>query len=451
MKKAIVCRAAALFVCLLLVFGLFVNTGVGAATSNNAPKNIIFMIGDGMGPNQVNLARDEQGSSLNMDRMAYKGTSETSNISGAVTDSAAGGTALACGIKTINGYVGLDHRKLPVQNIREFLAEKGKKTGLISTVSISDATPAAFGGHNENRKNMAEVSAEYIERKIDLIMGGGGKYFSADLRNTAKNSGYTVITSKSEMSAFNGSGRLLALFCDSNFPEYASGYPQQIPTLAEMTAKGIDLLKNHKDGFFLMVEGGMIDLAGHANNRASNVAETLQFDKAVGIALDFARADGNTLVIVTADHETGGLLKQGSDYVYTSGSHTGVNVPVFADGKGAENFQGNMINSDFKGKIVALYKEESAVNTTASAATTTAPASTTEPAATTAPADTTAPPDTTHDENTTAGQSTTAVKGATDQNTSGGSQILVIALAAGAVTVAAAAILVLTLRKKQGK
>ncbi|NLK38851.1 MAG: alkaline phosphatase [Clostridiales bacterium] len=466
MKKSLSFKVVVLILCCLLSTSFF--TGITASESKSAPKNIIFLIGDGMGPNQVKMAHDYIGKNLNMENMTYKGTSETSNVSGATTDSAAGGTALACGIKTTNGYVGVDKNGNPVQNIREFLAEKGKKTGLVSTVSIADATPAAFGAHNISRTNQSQIAAEYIQRKIDIIMGGGGKYFSQELRNTAKAEGYTVITTKNELNSHSSSTRLLALFHDGNFPEYKNGYPSTTPTIAEMTSKSIDFLKDHEEGFFLMVEGGLIDITGHANNIDNNIAETLQFDQAVKVALDFAKQDGNTLVIVTADHETGGLKQEGNNYRFTSGSHTGVNVPVFAEGKGAENFQGNLSNADFKKKIMDLFVEDestTSVDTTAPVTTTpittvanTTANDTTTPvtaADDTTANDTTTPvtadDDTTANDTTVAGISTvetaetTAATTSTDTESS--SPIYAAVLAGGVVIIVIGAVIFM-LRKK---
>ena len=346
----------ALTLCIALSVGVF--AGVSAA-ENEAPKNVILLIGDGMGPNQVNAAHDHIGEDLNMETMPYKGQSSTSNVSGGVTDSAAGGTALACGVKTVNDRIGMDSMGNPVSNIREEFANLGKKTGLVSTTNITDATPAAFGAHNMSRSNQKEIAAEFIDKEIDLLMGGGGDQFDTALRNTAVNDkGYTIVSHKNELQSFDGSTKLLALFHGGSFPYYADGYPENIPTIAEMTVKAIEILNQNNDGFFLMVEGARIDHACHAQDLARTISETIEFDKAVKVAMDFAEQDGNTLVIVTADHETGGLQKNGTNYTFSHGNHSGVDVPVFAMGKGAENFQGNMINTDIPNIIRALFEND---------------------------------------------------------------------------------------------
>ena len=287
------------------------------------------MIGDGMGSNQVNMAHDYSGTNLNMENFPYKGTSETSNNTGGVTDSAAGGTALACGIKTANKKIGMDPSGNSKENIREFLVQRGKKSGLVSTVSITDATPAAFGAHNENRSNQAAIAEEFVSREIDVIMGGGGNNFGTALRNTAQNQkGYTIVTQKSALASFNGNTKLLALFQSGDFPYFSHGYSSAIPRLYEMTEKAVEILNQGENGFFLMVEGGRIDHAGHSNLKNENIFEVIEFDLAVKIAMDFAEENKDTLVIVTADHETGALTKEGSGYKFKSDNHSDAPVPV---------------------------------------------------------------------------------------------------------------------------
>jgi alkaline phosphatase len=188
-------KILALFLCLAVMLGIYF--GIAKADTPGAPQNIIFMIGDGMGQNHVHMAHDAMGFNLNMENMPYACTCSTANAAGEVTDSAAAGTALACGIKTTNGYIGMDPLGESFPNLREFLAQKGKRTRLVSTVSITDATLAAFGAHNISRKNQTEIAEEYIKNNIDIMMGGGGSYFDADLRNLATTEkGYTLITTK---------------------------------------------------------------------------------------------------------------------------------------------------------------------------------------------------------------------------------------------------------------
>ena len=349
-------RSKIIFLCIAILLSLVSVFNISAEGSPEKPKNIILLIGDGMGPNQVAMARAAKGSALHMDGMPYKGTVTTNNVYGEITDSAAAGTAIATGVKTINGAIGIDKDGAVLPNIREYFAEKGKKTGIISTVSITDATPAAFGSHTSSRSNQNAIAGQFITNNIDLIMGGGGSYFSTDLRNVAtQNMEYDLITTKDELSETDAD-KILGLFAEGDFPYYSQGYSADIPTLEEMTEKAIELLDND-EGFFLMSEGGAIDRAGHAMNIEYNIGETLEFDKAVKAALDFAEQDGNTLVIVTADHETGGLTYNESTggYEFTSDYHTAADVPIYAYGVGAEKFAGAMDNTDISRKIKEFF------------------------------------------------------------------------------------------------
>ena len=361
-------KSKVIFLCAFILMAFSAGISVNAAESS-PPKNIIFMIGDGMGPNQVAMAHASKGSALHMEGMPYKGTVVTTNFYGQITDSAAAGTALATGVKTINGAVGLNAGNETVPNIREYFAKKNKKTGIISTCIIADATPAAFGSHAPSRHNQDSIANQFITNNIDLIMGGGGSVFDAALRSNAQNKGYTLITKKSTLSNTNAK-KVLGLFADRDFPYKKQGYSEDIPTLEEMTKKGIRILDN-KNGFFLMSEGGRIDHAGHENNIDCNIEETLEFDKAVKAALDFAKKDKNTLVIVTADHETGGLQydKSKDEYYFTSKDHSATEVPLYAYGVGAEKFSGRMDNTQISQKIKSLFEPKP--TTTGKATTTT--------------------------------------------------------------------------------
>ncbi len=355
MKKPCCFKAMAVLIIILICFCS------SAYAANTKPKNVILLIGDGMGPNQVAMARQSKGSALNMESMQYKGTFSTANVDGGVTDSAAAGTALACGIKTKNGMVGMNAAKNTLPNIREYFADLGKKTGLVSTATITDATPAAFGAHVENRSSQNIIAIQFIKNNIDLIMGGGAKYFSSDLLELATEKGYTHITTKQQLLSTNSS-KILGLFCEGGFPLYHNnGYTADMPTLEQMTSKSIEILNRSTKGFFLMVEGAAIDSTGHSNLIDENITETLEFDKAVKIALDFAARDGNTLVIVTADHETGGLKFNAEEksFYFTSAGHTSANVPIFASGTGASKFTGDMKNTDLSFKIMELYNSDS--------------------------------------------------------------------------------------------
>lgn len=357
MMKKSSSRKTGILVAAIAIILVLSGVIIALRTSGSKPKNLILLIGDGMGPNQVAMARDAKGGALYMDSIPYQGTSSTLNFYGETTDSAAGGTAIACGIKTKNRNIGVTHDFQMVPNLREFMAEKGKKTGLISTVSITDATPATFGAHAKGRGRQTEIAAQYIENDIDVILGGGAAIFSDELRETAvKQKGYALVTTKEELAATK-SGKILGLFADTEFPFYEDGYPEGTPTLEEMTIKAIETLSKNSKGFFLMVEGGLIDHACSDETKAECIAEVLEFDKAVKAALDFTEKDGNTLVVVTADHETGSLVydSEAKEYDFLTASHSATDVPVYAYGVGASEFTGAMVNTDINHKIKAIF------------------------------------------------------------------------------------------------
>jgi len=342
------------FAVLFCVITVFCSASVSiTAEETKTPKNVIIMIGDGMGFEHVAMAHKKKGSDLTMETFPGQGTSSTDNVHGSTTDSAAGGTAIACGVKVPNGCIGKKATGKTLPNIREFMVERGRKSGLVSTAAIADATPATFGAHTEDRGNEELVAKQYIDNDIDVILGGGQDYFGGELLSKAKTEkGYKVIRTKSELQSIT-SNKVIGLFSGKALPYYEN-YSKETPTLTEMTQTAINILKKNQNGFFLMVEGGMIDPACHNNLITEATNEVLEFDKAVKVAYDFAKSDGDTLVIVTADHETGGVEENGVTYQFTSKSHTSADVPVFAYGVGAEKFVGAMENIDICKKVRKL-------------------------------------------------------------------------------------------------
>lgn len=322
------------------------------------PKNIILMIGDGMGLAHVYAAMTANGGHLFLENFPYVGFSKTYPADQYVTDSAAGGTALACGTKTYNGGIGVDPQRNAAENIREKAEKKGLKTGLVVTTLITDATPAVFVAHVVSRKSQEDIAAEFLKTNIDVFIGGGAKNFEnrTDGRNLSqelKDKGYQVLHTIDEIKKVK-SGKLAGLTAAGGNPVM----PQRGDMLVPSTETAINLLSQAKKGFFLMVEGSEIDHLAHQNNTPGVVMETQDFDKAIGAALKFAANDKQTLVIVTADHETGGMTLTNGDYKtgkvnakFTSGSHTGVVVPVYAFGPGADQFTGFMENTDIQKKM----------------------------------------------------------------------------------------------------
>jgi alkaline phosphatase len=326
-------------------------------------KNIIFLIGDGMGVAQVYAAMSASSVPLNFTMFPVTGLSTTWSLSNYITDSAAGGTALATGNKTANGVIAMDTLGNKLKSILEIAEENGLATGLVSTSSITHATPAAFIAHQASRGSYEDIALDFLKTDIDVFIGGGYDHFanradSVNLADSLKNNGYTVITAMDELNAF-GSGKLAALLAPVHMPSMLQGRGDMLPAA---TQKALDLLSDNSNGFFLMVEGSQIDWEGHANNQEGVIAETLDFDKVLGIVLDFAKKEGNTLVVVTADHETGGMTITGGNRekntvksAFSTKGHSSVMVPVFAFGPGAEKFTGIVDNTEFFGKFMDLY------------------------------------------------------------------------------------------------
>jgi alkaline phosphatase len=346
----------------------FINNKFHTATYLNDVKpqsgkkaiNVIVLIGDGMGSAHTYAAYTANGGQLNMFNMPFTGFSRTQSTNNYITDSGAGGTALACGVRTKNGAIGVDSSGRILRNLSEIMAEKRKKIGLVSTSSITHATPASFIAHEVSRSSEEDIAAAISRSEVDVFIGGGLKFFSnrtdkLNFLDTLKSYGFNVSKSIADASG----NRAAVLLADVATPTY----PKRGEMLPEATSKSIELLSKGKNGFFLMVEGSQIDWGSHANNLLYAINETLDFDRAVGRALEFAKQDLNTLVIVTADHETGGMSLTGGDIKkgmvkaeWTSKDHTGIMVPVFAFGPGAEHFTGVYNNTEIFNKILRVVK-----------------------------------------------------------------------------------------------
>lgn len=325
-------------------------------------RNIIMFIGDGMGLSQITAYRIHNvggEGKLNIERMPVTGLLHTQSIDDLITDSAAGATAMACGFKTRNGMIATLPDNTKVLSILEAARDKGMSTGLVATSSITHATPACFASHVESRGNQTEIARQLIEANVDILLGGGGGYFipqsapeskrSDDLNLVAQaqEKGYQFVETAEELLK-TSQNRVLGLFRSGALKRES---PE--PTLAEMTAKSIELLSQNNEGFFLMVEGSQIDWGAHDNDLDYMLWEMASFDEAVKVGLDFALEDKHTLVVVTADHETGGLTINGGSFDgsdlevgWTTGHHTGVPVPVFAFGPHSLRFTGVKENSE---------------------------------------------------------------------------------------------------------
>jgi alkaline phosphatase len=400
----------ALFFVVLLAGSSGGETG-NAESSGGEAKNVIIFVGDGMGTSQrdlIRLATVGLEGELGMDDLPYEGRSHTNSAdpNTFVTDSAAGGTALATGVKTYNGAIGMDANEEPVDTVLEQAKQAGKSTGLVTDSQVTDATPASFGAHVPDRDDQSEIARQYVEEsQPDVILGGGedrwypeddaGAYpdepeedpeeksrgTEGNLVERAEAEGYEYVTDADGLGAATGP-KILGLFANEEMfqqkPEGEGDSYEPAVSLAEMTSKAIEALSADEDGFFLLVEEEAIDEMSHQNNTPLTIEAGQALDEAVEVAKSYAEGDPETLLIVTADHETGGLAIEslneqqddpdypnesgeersaedepfsvaGSDQEYlvdwTTANHTAEDVPVTATGPGASELTGVFENT----------------------------------------------------------------------------------------------------------
>lgn len=336
---------------------------------NRKAKNIILLIGDGMGLTQITAGLYSNNNHLELEGFPVVGLHKSYSSDNLVTDSAAGATAFACGIKTYNGAIAVDPDSTPVQTILEEAERKGLATGLVATSTIVHATPASFIAHANQRRYYEEIAADFLDTEIDIFIGGGKKFF--DRRETDDRNIYAELEAKGYVMSdyFKESLQPNKVDFSQNFG-YLTADNDPLPVrqgrnyLEPASILAMDFLQAHdteNKGFFLMIEGSQIDWGGHANDSDYIITEMLDFDKVIGKALDFAKEDGETLVIVTADHETGGYaINPGSkmgriEPGFTSDYHTASLIPVFAFGPGAEIFSGIYENTDIYTKMRRAY------------------------------------------------------------------------------------------------
>ncbi|MHA1591569.1 MAG: alkaline phosphatase, partial [Candidatus Heimdallarchaeaceae archaeon] len=283
------------------------GTLIGKQETNN--QSIILMIGDGMGFKHIELANlVEYGltDNLTLEKLPYYASVRTDDILNQTTDSASAATALATGYKTHDGYVGLNADGEEVENIVEIAQALNKSTGIVATSTIVHATPAGFIAHTDSRYNYDIIKNQTVESNIDVLLGGGLSSFTTEDLNTMLGYGYNITYIREEFLTID-SFKLLGLFDDSSLPEEEYRNTTLVPSLAEMTTKALEILSEDEDGFFLMVEGSQIDWGGHDNDPVYVALETIAFDYAVKVAYEYVQTHENTILIVTADHETGGL------------------------------------------------------------------------------------------------------------------------------------------------
>lgn len=330
------------------------QTAAGAPTHDITPlpeipagakaRNVILMIGDGMGSEHVWAGWLANHGKLTLEQLPVTGFSRTPSGSATITDSAAGGTAMACGVKAVNHHVGQNVQGESIDSLLVDAERLGKSTGLLATKDITDATPASFYAHVDSRKQKDLIAAALPGSGAEFVWGGGSEHFS-----------------EQQLQEMRAHGMNIELPCKGDMVPAS----QRGDALPEATARALAVLEQNPAGFFLMVEGSQIDVAAHANNLNEVVHEVLDFDKAIGVVLDWMKNHPDTLLVITADHQTGGLSLLGGSVadgrvegVFTTDYHSGVSVPVYAIGPGADVFGGIQENTDLHDKLQRALQAE---------------------------------------------------------------------------------------------
>lgn len=328
-------------------------------------KNVILMIGDGMSLMHVYTAWAANRGKLWLENAQATGLSKTWAVKKLVTDSGSGGTSLATGVKTVYHAVGVDPEGKPLTSLVDVAKELGKDAGMAVTCRLWDATPCDFCCHNIDRDKEEELVGDYPTSGVDFVFGGGAQKFTnrkdgRDIFKELQKKGYHVSRTLDDFFAYDKNSCIFAVPYDKDTP-----LPDERgDLLARASMKGISLMNQNKNGFFMMIEGSQLDDYGHFNQLDLLMKETLDFDQTVGEVMKWAAKDGETLVVVTADHETGGLtLVNGNkdegrvECCFSTKDHSGAMVPVYAFGPGAENFTGIFENTDVFKKIKKLMTE----------------------------------------------------------------------------------------------
>ncbi|WP_298365506.1 alkaline phosphatase [uncultured Lutibacter sp.] len=358
---------------ILVFFVLFSCVEKVEVQKKTNPKNVILLIADGTGLAQVSTAFYFKETSPNYGRFKNIGLINTSSASDSITDSAAGATAFSSGEKTYNGAIGVNTDSVAIENIVEVISLKNIKTGLIATSSITHATPAAFYAHSLSRNLAEDIALDLVASDVDFFAAGGLKYFNKrkDQRNLLKElESKEFVMDTIALDSFNNindAQKVGFLLAQDGMPKMTENRGDFLENATDL---GIKFLSKNNSNFFMMVEGSQIDWGGHSNDGNYVVTELLDFDDAVGKALDFAEKDGNTLVVVTGDHETGGLSlssnqkvnQHGTEYsdyndvnlTFSTHGHSTTLIPVFAFGPGSEEFQGIYQNNDIYKKIMKI-------------------------------------------------------------------------------------------------
>lgn len=349
----------------LLVLLSLVTLSVSGVNAQGDVRNVIYMIGDGMGLASVSMMQLENNFEATIfDRADNVALTKTYSMDNRVTDSAASGTALSSGVKTNNTYIGVDKDGASLFSVAELAAQKGMPTGVVVTTYLQHATPAAFYAHCKSRHDSATITRQLVASDMDVAVGGGMEFFrevygdEVSAQEALRGAGFDLVRSMTELEAAEADSRVMALLADKEVGADSGDY------LARATGEALRLLNARSDGggFFLMVEGSLIDGMGHANDATAMQREMEGFMSAVEVAVKFAEQHPGTLVVVTADHETGGLSivsndadfnlsEQGVSYCFATKGHSASMVPVYLYGTGAELINGVMENSELGAKI----------------------------------------------------------------------------------------------------
>lgn len=336
----------------------------------NVPvKNIILMIGDGMGLNTIKCAEIQKGGKFATAAMPYTARVTTDSLTG-TTDSAAAATALACGVKTYNKYIGVDKDNDPVESITEVAKGYGMKVGFAVTEHVAHATPAGFTAHVGNRDAFMQILGQQLKADIDVMLGGGQQFYRKGVKKLVEERDYTYVSTPAELDALKPGKKVLGMF---RYENILAGYK---PSLETETKKALELLEND-NGFFLMVEGSDIDTRAALLDMDATLNEMKVFDHAIDTVLDYASKHPGTLVIVTADHETGGVevpedaaAKDLTSDLFTSGGeHTSTPVGIFAAGAQANSlFDKELIDNTDVAKMMKRVLKQSREYPSSSAA-----------------------------------------------------------------------------------
>ena len=343
--KRILSFSAALILALTCALGL----GNNVSDDYKEYKNVILMIGDGMGENTLAVTRHKYNTSLFLDTMPVHANSDTRSFILDPTDSAAGGTALSCGIRVwINSVARfplypftIDDTSVPI-SLTELAKANGKSAGVVTTDKTSGATPAAFSAHTISRTLEKEIGKDQLNGDLDLIWGADTDYIT---ESRCTEHGFRYVSTKTELDALEEGSRSFAQFDFGDLKNCEN--EKDTPSITEMTEKAIDLLDDNENGFFLMVEGACIDKFSHDNNFEGATKCVMAFDDAVKAAVEYAKEDGETLVVVTADHETGGIKynAEKDEYYYTRTDHSTADVPLFVSETDAGFTSGQLVEN----------------------------------------------------------------------------------------------------------